>query len=145
MLEVMGLIPTAGEERFRCPNMLSLVSFAGMTLHKCAVLQIGTFSGGPLCRKSHPLCRLRNPTVAYMITCRLSSCKTGVYNVHLLIILEKGCSSMYRKKEKLFNISFFSLTTRSFWSLGLKKIPVLPLTCQKKLGSVGQKICLFFV
>ena len=26
----------------------------------------------------------------YMITCRLSSCKTGVYNVHLLIILEPG-------------------------------------------------------
>ena len=32
-------------------------------------------------------------------TCRLSSCKTVVYNVHLLIILERGCSSMYIKKE----------------------------------------------
>ena len=49
--------------------------------------------------ESHPLCRLKNPTVVYMITCRLSSCKTGVYNVHLLIILERGCSSMYRKKK----------------------------------------------
>ena len=27
-----------------------------------------------------PLCRLKNPTVVYMITCRLSSCKTGVYS-----------------------------------------------------------------
>ena len=80
--------------------MLSLVSFAGMTLNKCAVLRIGMLTGGPLCRESHPLCRLKKPTVVYMITCRLSSCKTGVYNVHLLIILERGCSIMYRKKEK---------------------------------------------
>ena len=35
-----GLIPAAGEETFWCPNMLSLVSFAGMTLNKCAVLWI---------------------------------------------------------------------------------------------------------
>ena len=50
--------------------------------------------------ESHPLCSLKNPTVVYMITCRLSPCKTGVYNVRLLIILERGCSSMYRKKER---------------------------------------------
>ena len=127
--------------------MLSLVSFAGMTLDKCAVLRIGTLTGGPLCRESHPMCRLKNPTVAfipqsrcvqctpahypreilrigtltggplckerypmcrlknptvvYMITCRFSFCKTGVYNVRLLIILERGCSSMYRRKERL--------------------------------------------
>ena len=90
----MGSIPAGGEEKFRCPNMLSSVSFAGMTLNKCAVLRIGTLTGGPLCR-------LKNPTVVYMITCRLSSCKTGVYNIHLLIILERGCSSMFRKKERL--------------------------------------------
>ena len=29
----------------------------------------------------------------------LSSCKTGVYNVGLLIILERRCSSRYRKKD----------------------------------------------
>ena len=104
MLEVMGSIPAAGEEKFRCPNTLSLVSFAGMTLNKCAVLRIGTLTGGPLCRESHPLCRLKNPTVVYMITCRLSSCKTGVYNVHLFIILKRGCSSMYRKKERKFSV-----------------------------------------
>ena len=34
-------------------------------------------------------------------TSRRSSCKTGVYNVHLLIILERGCSSMYRKKDTI--------------------------------------------
>ena len=92
----------AGQEKSRCPNMLSLVSFAGMTLNKCAVLRIGTLTGDPLCRESHPLCKLKNPTVVYMITCRLSSCKTGVYNVHLLIILERCCSStcIYRKKER---------------------------------------------
>ena len=47
-----------------------------------------------------PLCKLKNPTIVYMITWRLSSCKTGVYNVRLLIILERGCNSMYRKKKK---------------------------------------------
>ena len=35
-LEVMGAIPTAGEEKFWCPNMFSLVSFAGITLDKSA-------------------------------------------------------------------------------------------------------------
>ena len=117
----MGSIPAAGEEKSRCLNMLSLVSFAGMTLNKCAVLQIGTLTGAPPppppCRKSHPLCRLKIPTVVYMITCRLSSCKTGVYNVHLLIILETGCSSMYRKKKSFdqtgikMNASFSSCLT----------------------------------
>ena len=95
----MGSIPAAGEEKVWCQNMLSLVSFAGMTLNKCAVLRIGTLTGSSLCRESHPLCRLKNPTVVYMLTCRLSSCKISVFNVHLFIILEKGCSSMYRKKK----------------------------------------------
>ena len=102
VLDVMGSIHAAGKEKFWCPNMLSLVSFARITLNKCAVLRIGTLTGGPLCRESHPLCRLKNPTVVYMITCRLSTCKTSVYNVRLLIILERGCSSMYRKKERLY-------------------------------------------
>ena len=47
----------------RCPNTLSLVSFAGMTLYKCIVLRMGALTGCPLCRESHPLCRLKNPTV----------------------------------------------------------------------------------
>ena len=80
-----------------------------MTLNKCPVLRIGTLTGGPLCRESHPLCRLKNPTVVYMTTCRLSSCKTGVYNVHLLTILERGCSSMYRKKDDIWRQKLFSL------------------------------------
>ena len=36
---------------------------AGMTLDKCIVLQIGMLTGCPLCRESHPMCRLKNPTV----------------------------------------------------------------------------------
>ena len=43
-----GLNPAEGEEIFWCPNMLSLVSFAGMTLSKCAVLWIGTLTGVPV-------------------------------------------------------------------------------------------------
>ena len=53
-------------------------------------------------------------TVVYMITCRLSSCKTGVYNVRLLIIIERGCSSMYRKKERL-NKSYAKQAVTSFF------------------------------
>ena len=34
-----------------------------MTLDKCILLRIGTLTGCPLCRESHPLCRLKNPTV----------------------------------------------------------------------------------
>ena len=47
-----GLIPAAGEETFWCPNMLSLVSFAGMTLNKCAVLWL---TGGPVQGESPPV------------------------------------------------------------------------------------------
>ena len=101
VLEVMGSIPAAGEEKFRCPNILSLVLFAGITLNTCAVLWIGTLTGGPLCWESHPLCRLKNSTVVYTITCRLSFCKTGVYNVCMLIILERGC---IEKKKELMSI-----------------------------------------
>ena len=80
MLQVTGSIPAAGEEKCLSPNMLSIVSFGGMTLDKCAVLRIGALTGGPLCRKRQPPCRLKNPTVVYMITCKLLSCKTGVYS-----------------------------------------------------------------
>ena len=54
-----GLIPAAGKETFWCANMLSLMSFAGMTLNKCAVLWIGTLTGGPVQGES-PLCSLKN-------------------------------------------------------------------------------------
>ena len=55
--------PRSRRGKFRCPNTLSLVSFAGMTLDKCIVLRIGTLTGCSLCSESHPLFRLKNPTV----------------------------------------------------------------------------------
>ena len=60
--------PHSWRGKFWSPNTLSLVSFAGMTLDKCIVLRIWTLTGCPLCRESrigesHPLCRLKNPTV----------------------------------------------------------------------------------
>ena len=58
----------------------------------------GPLTGAP-CAGSHHLCRLKNPIIVYMITCRLSSCKAGMFNVHLLIIHENGCSRMDRKKQ----------------------------------------------
>ena len=50
-----GFIPATGEETFWCPNMLPLVSFAGITLNKCAVLWIGTLIGGPVQGESPPV------------------------------------------------------------------------------------------
>ena len=47
----LGLIPAAGKEKFQ-------LSFAGMTLNKCAVLLIGTLTGAPLCS-------LKNATIVY--------------------------------------------------------------------------------
>ena len=49
------LIPAEGEETFWCPNMLSLMSFAGITLNKCAVLWIGTLPGSPVQGESPPV------------------------------------------------------------------------------------------
>ena len=65
---LQGLIPARGEEKFWCQNTLCLVPFAGLTLDKCASLQIRTVTGRPLCRESHPLCRLKNPTVIDVAT-----------------------------------------------------------------------------
>ena len=55
--------PGSRRGKFWSPNTLSLVSFAGITLDKSIVLRIGTLTGCPQCRESHPLCRLKNPTV----------------------------------------------------------------------------------
>ena len=60
MLEVMGSIPAAGEETFQCLNMPSLVSFAAMTLNKCAVFMIGMLTGGSQCREL-PLVQVKEP------------------------------------------------------------------------------------
>ena len=59
VLEVPGSVPSRSESA----NTLSLVSFAGMTLDKSIDLRMETLTGCPLCRESHPLCRLKNPTV----------------------------------------------------------------------------------
>ena len=52
---MLELIPAAGEETFWCPNMLSLVSFAGVTLNKCAVLWIGMLTRGLVQGESPPV------------------------------------------------------------------------------------------
>ena len=79
----------------RCPNMLSLVSFAGMTLDKCIILQIATLTGCPLCRESHPLCRLKNLTVISILWLLVGFHPAiRVHKVHLSIILERGSGSI---------------------------------------------------
>ena len=79
VLEVRGSIPARGEEMFRSPNKLSLVSFAVMTLNKCAILQISTLTGCPLCKESPPV-QVKEPYGNLdMVTCRLSSCNSEEY------------------------------------------------------------------
>ena len=73
----------------------SLVSFAGMTLDKCIVLRIGTLTGCPLCRESHPLCRLKNPTSNYICVC---VCGSSVVR-HLPLVLEVPGSIPARGQE----------------------------------------------
>ena len=86
--------PRSQGGKFRCPNTLSLVSFAGMTLDKCIVLWIGTLTGCPLCRESHPLCRLKNPKIISIWLLVGFHPAPGVYKVHLPIILERGSGSI---------------------------------------------------
>ena len=70
VLEVLGLIPTHGEEKFRCLNTLSLVSFAGMTLDKCIVFRIETLTRCPLCMETQV--QVKEPYRNLdMTTCRL--------------------------------------------------------------------------
>ena len=55
VLEVPGRGPWFDhrlQRKISVSETLSLVSFAGMTLDKCAVLQIGTLTGCPLSRES---------------------------------------------------------------------------------------------
>ena len=76
-----GFDPRGRRGTISVSEHVSLMSFAGMTLNKCAVLRSGMLTWDPLCRDSHPLCRLKHPIVVCMITCKLPSCRTGVYNV----------------------------------------------------------------
>ena len=67
VLEVPGSIPASGE-KICWSELASLRVICRNDMIKCAVLRIGTLTGGPLCRDSHPLCRLKIPTQV------LSSC-----------------------------------------------------------------------
>ena len=60
-----SLDPISLRGNFLCLNTFSLMSFAGMTLDKCIILQIWMLTGCPLCRESHPLCRLKKPMVMH--------------------------------------------------------------------------------
>ena len=50
--------PRSWQSKYPCPNTLSLVSFAGMTLDKCIVLRIGTLTGCPLSGDKNSTCPL---------------------------------------------------------------------------------------
>ena len=86
-----GLNPAAGEETFWCPNMLSLGSFAGKTLNKCAVLWIGRLTGGPVQRELHPVLVKESHIQTYS---RTSVCG----RTHFGVVYRKD--RIYLKKER---------------------------------------------
>ena len=94
-----GLIPAAGEETFWCPNMLSLVSFAGMTLNKCAVLWIGTLTGGPVLGESPPVLVKESHIQTYSRTSVCGRTYLGVVYRKERIYLKKKKKKKKRKKN----------------------------------------------
>ena len=71
--------------------MLSLVSFAGMTLNKCAVLWIGTLTGDPVQGESPPVLVKESHIQTYS---RTSVCG----RTYLGVVYRKD--SIYQKKKK---------------------------------------------
>ena len=70
VLEVPGSIPAHGRGIFPCPNTLSLVSFAGMTLESAS-----SFGSGHSVQGESPPVQVKEPySNLDMVTCRLSSC-----------------------------------------------------------------------
>ena len=67
MLEVPGSILLAAR-KIGWSEHVSLHVICRNDMIQCAVLRIVTLTGGPLCRDSHPLCRLK------ILTQVLSSC-----------------------------------------------------------------------
>ena len=63
MLEVPGSIPLAGRIISVSEHTFPSVICRDDTKDKCAILRIGTLTGCPLCRETHPLCRLKTPKV----------------------------------------------------------------------------------
>ena len=86
--------------------MLSLVSFAGMTLNKCAVLCIGTLTGGPVQGESPPVL-VKEPYSS--VTCSILQNWYVQYDtIHLLIILEREGVAVWierNRNRKQINLS----------------------------------------
>ena len=126
----MGSIPAAGEKTFRWPTTLSFLSFAGMTLDKCAVLRIGTLTGGPLCRESRPMCRLKNPAVAFILQNRCVQCTPAHYPRDILRIGTLTRDSLRRESDTLCRLKnptvVYMITCRlSFCKTGVYNVHLL--------------------
>ena len=90
-----GLIPAAGEETFWYSNMLFLVSFARMTLNKCAVLWIGTLTGGPVQGESPPVLVKESHIQTYS--------RTSVYGrTYLGVVYRKDRIYLKKRKKNTF-------------------------------------------
>ena len=94
--------PRSRRGKFRCPNTLSLVSFAGMTLDKCIDPSVRDVNLMSPVQGESPIVQVKEPNGNLdKVTCRLSSCNPECTNGHLSISLAKqGSDSIYKERKK---------------------------------------------
>ena len=118
------------------------MAFAGMTLNKCIVLRIGTLNGCLLCRESHPLCRLKNPTVISIWllvgfhpatrSVQSTPADTGNTRKRVWQYIEK------ERKAHMFNIGLYRENMKNSSCLKLQGREPLYLVCSITLWTLYQ-------
>ena len=91
--------------------MLSLVSFAGMTLNKCAVLWIGTLTGGPVQGESPPMLVKESHIQTYSRTSVCGRTYLGVVYRKDRIYYIYIYKNKKNKKKNLPYLTFFGVVT----------------------------------
>ena len=100
VLEVLGSIPACDEENFGVLTC-SLVSCAGMTLDKCAVLRIGDVNWMSHVPGKSPLVQVKEPYGNLdMVTCRLSPCDLECTKYTRPADNARKCVRQYIEKER---------------------------------------------
>ena len=88
-----GFDPPPASRKICWSELASLRVICRNDMIQCAVLLIGTLTGGPLCRDSHTLCRLKIPTqVKDPYTC-ICACRLILQNT------PECTMSMYTSQE----------------------------------------------
>ena len=105
-----GLNHAAGEETFWCPNMLSLASFAGTTLNTCAILWIGTLTGGPVQGESPPVLVKESHIQTYSRTSVCGRTYLGVVTLNTHMFLSGPTKHAKHFEKKMAELTYAELT-----------------------------------